>query len=116
MHPVYILLIILGVLTWGYWIHLVNDEINKLQTLAEDSKKSSYEVRLSIPEWGILKRMSQHRVWVILALVLAPLLVVTWGLAIIFGLFFILLPSAAHEVFDDVRWTIKKSNARHQHE
>lgn len=111
MHPAYIPLALLAVVVWSYWIYLVNDEIEKLQSLAQ-ARLTPYEAKLKIPDWKLLRHMSQQRVWVVLALALAPALVITWGLSLIIGLFFILLPEMIREVIEDTWLTIKRSSSR----
>ena len=107
-----VLFILLGVGLWAYFVYLVNDEIGKLQQLARDPEASSYSVGLKAPEWHFLRAMSLRRFWVILALILAPALVITWRLTLILGLLFVLLPMLIWETLQEIWWTIKQSSSR----
>lgn len=114
MHPVIIALLTLaGIIWWLYTIHLVNEEIGKLRTLGDDrTKRSPYSVGLKVPDWRILRTMAQQRLWVAAGLILAPVLVVTWGFVLILGLVFILLPMFAWETIENIAWTLKHSSRR----
>ncbi len=108
----FVLFSLLGAFLWAHFVYLVNEEIGKLQQLARDPEASSYSVGLKAPEWQFLRAMSLRRFWVILALILAPALVIAWGLSLILALLFVLLPMFIWETIQEIWWTIKKSSSR----
>ncbi len=111
MHPALFVFAALGIAFWVYSIHLVNEEVEKLQQLAKNDRESIYSVELKAPDWRFLRPMSLRRPWVILALILAPILVVAWGITLILGLIFILFPMLIWEIIEDAWYTIKQSSS-----
>lgn len=111
MQPALFVFAVLGIVFWVYSIHLVNEEVDKLQRLARNDKESSYSVGLKAPNWRFLRSMSLQRAWVILALIVAPILVVAWGATLMLGLLFVLVPMLIWEVIEDAWYTIKQSSS-----
>ena len=105
MNPVPILLIIAVGVLWIGSLSYVNDEIQKLQRLAyDDDAQTRFD--LKAPNWAILRKMSQYRFWVVTAFIVAPILLIAWGVALIIILIFVLIPSFAWETLNNVWWSI----------